>query len=416
MSWGIDHIKVDDCEGFDEPHMNASYAIIGSFLQEAVKARGAGPVVYHPSNLGFEFPRQFRELAAIGNQWRFQTDVQDSWESVAGIIQAIGAGQPTCIPGPLPVNCTGRLRGAESVWCASFCVERDEFLRVPGRGGWHDPDMLLVGETPCSEAATKAGMQCSVLPLEEQKTQMAIWSMASAPLLLSADLTNVSNASMAILTNPDVLRIDQDALGRMPLRFYANSTVGADVWRKDLVGGDVAVAIVNMGKLPPPVGAPVRWIQTPGKIYSNTACVNLNGAHLASCDNLKGPEVVTCCKNICLGDPRCTAINVNIEQSRCVKHGCGDDIVSAPDWVDPGWDSYHHRPSGELPPGFSFKLSDVGFAFNTRVAVRDVFGGENLGVHVGTFTTTRAIPLHGVLLLWLSYSPQYPPQLRRSEL
>ena len=74
-----DHIKVDGCRGFDQPHMNASYAIIGSYLQEAVKRRGTGPVVYHPSNLGFEYPRQFRELAAIGNQWRFQTDVQDSW-------------------------------------------------------------------------------------------------------------------------------------------------------------------------------------------------------------------------------------------------------------------------------------------------------------------------------------------------
>ena len=91
--------------------MNASYAIIGSYLQEAVKKRGTGPVVYHPSNLAFEYPRQLRELAAIANQWRFQTDVQDSWESVAAIIQAIGAGQPECIPGPLPVNCTGRLRG-----------------------------------------------------------------------------------------------------------------------------------------------------------------------------------------------------------------------------------------------------------------------------------------------------------------
>ena len=105
------------------------------------------------------------------------------------LLQAIGAGQPECKPGPLPVNCTGRLRGAQSVWCASFCVERDEFLRVPGKGGWHDPDMLLAGEPPCSAEATRAGMKCNVLPIEEQKTQLAIWAMANAPLQLSADLT-----------------------------------------------------------------------------------------------------------------------------------------------------------------------------------------------------------------------------------
>lgn len=111
VGWGIDHLKVDGCFEFDQPHMNASYAIVGNFLQDAVARRGGGPVVYHPSNLAFEFPRQLRELASIANQWRFQTDVQDSWESVAGIIAAIGAGMPECVPGPLPVNCTGRLRG-----------------------------------------------------------------------------------------------------------------------------------------------------------------------------------------------------------------------------------------------------------------------------------------------------------------
>ena len=78
--------------GFDKTHMNESYAIVGQFLQDAVARRGTGPVVYHPSNLGFEFPRQFRELAAIANQWRFFGDVQASWGSLSGIIEDIGAG------------------------------------------------------------------------------------------------------------------------------------------------------------------------------------------------------------------------------------------------------------------------------------------------------------------------------------
>ena len=73
-----------------------------------------------------------------------------------------------------------------------------------------------------------AGMKCNVLPIEEQKTQLAIWAMASAPLLLSADLTSIPNASMAILTNREILSINQDALGRMPFRFIANSTLGVD--------------------------------------------------------------------------------------------------------------------------------------------------------------------------------------------
>jgi hypothetical protein len=71
--------QVDGCGGFDQPHMNESYALIGQFLQAAAKKHGR-KVVYH---------------------WRFFNDVQDSWASVAGIINEIGAGQPTCRPGPL---------------------------------------------------------------------------------------------------------------------------------------------------------------------------------------------------------------------------------------------------------------------------------------------------------------------------
>merc|ERR1712048_791850 len=73
---------------------------------------------------------------------------------------------------------------------------------------------------------------------------------ASAPLMLSADLTDLPNESLAILTNRDVLRINQDPLGRMAFRYFSNATSHIDIWRKDLVGGDVAVAIVNMGPAP----------------------------------------------------------------------------------------------------------------------------------------------------------------------
>ena len=80
VSWGVDYLKVDGCQQFDELHMNGSYAIIGGMLQNAAKRAGRPPVVYHPSNLGFKFPRQFRELAAIGNQVHVETN--DSFNHV----------------------------------------------------------------------------------------------------------------------------------------------------------------------------------------------------------------------------------------------------------------------------------------------------------------------------------------------
>ena len=69
--------------------MNNSYAIVGSHLLAAATKRGT-PVVYHPSNLGFRHPRQFHELVSIANQWRWFDDVQDTWESVNGIIEEVG--------------------------------------------------------------------------------------------------------------------------------------------------------------------------------------------------------------------------------------------------------------------------------------------------------------------------------------
>jgi alpha-galactosidase len=255
VSWDIDHIIVDGCGGFDIQHMNESYDIIGRHLLNATIHRGTGPVAYHPSNLGFGFPRQFRELASIGNQWRFFNDIQASWGSLAGIIEEIGAGQPECVPGPLPANCTGRLRSntkPTSTWCASYCVERrDAFLAVPGRGGWHDPDMLLIGNTPCSVAGQKAGMSCANLTHDEEKMNMAIWAMASAPLQISVDVKAVPAASKAILQNKEIIAVNQDPLGRMGFRFLKNTKTGAQGWKKELIGVAVAVALANMGTVSP---------------------------------------------------------------------------------------------------------------------------------------------------------------------
>lgn len=186
---------------------------------------------------------RFRELAAIANQWRFFNDVQASWGSLSSIIEEIGAGQPECTPGPLPANCSGRLSHGDSTRCAAYCVERENFLAVPGRGGWHDPDMLLIGNTPCNIS----GMSCNNLTHDEERTNMAIWAIAAAPLQISVDVMAVPPASKAILQNKEIIAIDQDPLGRMGFRFMKDAVSGAQGWKKELLGGAVAVVLVNMG-------------------------------------------------------------------------------------------------------------------------------------------------------------------------
>jgi len=106
--------------------------------------------------------------------------------------------------------------------------------------------MLLVGNAPCGATATSQALQGKKqLTHDEEQTQMAIWAMASAPLMMSNDLTCVSASSKAILLNKDVLAVNQDLLGRMAFRFRVDGDSGVQLWRKELVGGAVAVVIAN---------------------------------------------------------------------------------------------------------------------------------------------------------------------------
>lgn len=242
-------------------------------------------------------------------------------------------------------------------------------------------------------------------------------------MMFATHETSISSFLMSLLWPLDCLRINQDALGRMPFRVISNATTGIDVWRKDLAGGDVAVAIVNMGAANhgrPGRSKPADWKKVAGKVYSDVACPNLNHGDSSKCLQTKGAAAVSCCEEVCWADSRCDAINVDTTNGHCVKRACPAANIGDPDLPAPmvGFDSYHlpaAAPGAGLAAGFRLALADVGFMFNTRVSVRDVFSGVELGISVGSFETTETIALHGTQLLRLTYAPSYPPH-RTSEL
>jgi alpha-galactosidase len=84
-----------------------------------------------------------------------------------------------------------------------------------------------------------AGNDC-VTDLEAQ-TQMAIWSMVAAPLIMGNDLRNVSESMRALLLNDEIIAIDQDPLGKAGGR--AETSGGVEVWTRDLAGGSLAIAV-----------------------------------------------------------------------------------------------------------------------------------------------------------------------------
>jgi alpha-galactosidase len=106
--------------------------------------------------------------------------------------------------------------------------------RFQSPGNWNDADFIIGGD--------------SGLTLAETRSQVALWSMMSAPLILSSDLRRVSPAAIAILGNRAVLSVDQDPLGRMAT--LIRRTPSFDVLLKQLDGGNDAVAVLNRGKTP----------------------------------------------------------------------------------------------------------------------------------------------------------------------
>ncbi len=190
-AWGVDYVKDDDCS-------TAGTDAVARYTTMARALRATGrPMVFAVCDKGSSAPWVW--APGIAQLWRTTHDVADDWASVADIIRldAAVAGRS----GP-----------------------------PPGRG-WNDPDMLEVGNglTPA-----------------EQASQMVVWSMLSAPLLASTDLSRGDPATLALLGNRDLIAIDQDPAARPPTVDLDEAT-GRLVLRRVLADGSLAVSVTTLG-------------------------------------------------------------------------------------------------------------------------------------------------------------------------
>jgi alpha-galactosidase len=203
-SWGIDYLKYDLCS-FRKDVMAAKAPddkaeqmrlMIAAYdkMGKALKASGR-PIVYSLCQYGWDAPWEWAP-ALGGNLWRTTGDVQANWMSIYDIIN-----------------------------------QQAGLARYAGPGHWNDPDMLEVGN--------------GKLTLAENRSHFSMWAMLAAPLLAGNDLPNMKPEIKAILTNKDVIAIDQDKLGREGTRAYSDGEV--DVWTRHLSGGAMAIAVLNAG-------------------------------------------------------------------------------------------------------------------------------------------------------------------------
>ena len=203
-AWGIDYLKYDWCGArtlYTDEDMPAIYQIMG----DALLATGR-PIVYSLCQYGrLDVWRWGADVG--GNSWRTTGDIRDTWESMSGI----GFRQDSLAPYAKP-------------------------------GHFNDPDMLEIGNGGMSDT--------------EYRTHMSLWSMLAAPLLAGNDLRTMTPEILAILTNREVIAIDQDSLGRQATRAWASTDSAAsrtEIWTRPLANGAYAVAAFNRGASDAPV-------------------------------------------------------------------------------------------------------------------------------------------------------------------
>jgi alpha-galactosidase len=202
--WGIDYLKYDLCsfipavmemQAPNDPAgqmrlMQAAYAK----MDKALKATGR-PIVFSLCQYGWDAVWEWAPQVG-GNLWRTTGDITPNWDRIYAI--------------------ASQQAGLES---------------YAGPGHWNDPDMLEVGN--------------GKLTLAENRSHFSWWAILAAPLLAGNDLTQMKPEIEAILTNRDVIAVNQDALGKQGMRAYSEGEV--EVWTRQLTGGGLAIAVFNVG-------------------------------------------------------------------------------------------------------------------------------------------------------------------------
>lgn len=199
--WGVDYLKYDWCH---TETRNAQEAY--TTMRDALAAAGR-PIVFSMCEWGTSKPWQWAQN--VGNLWRTTGDINDHWE--------------------------GKKKWPDGGCCSLGMLDIVD-LQVgleggAGPGHWNDPDMLEVGN---------GGMTTM-----EYRSHFSLWAMLAAPLIAGNDLRSMSPEIKAILTNKEVIAINQDALGSQGRRVRKDGD--KEIWMKQLKDGSRAVILFNRG-------------------------------------------------------------------------------------------------------------------------------------------------------------------------
>jgi len=188
-AWGVDYVKEDWChaEHLDAPTQYAKF-------RDAL-AKAGRPIVFSICEWGSNQPWEW--APQIGNLWRTTGDIQDKWSSMLSLLDV-----------------------------------SSQHASVAHPGAWNDPDMLEVGNGGMTD--------------DEYRAHFSLWAIMAAPLMAGNDVRAMSTATRDILTNPEVIAVDQDSLGVQGM-LVREGPPALQVWAKPLKDGARAVALLNRG-------------------------------------------------------------------------------------------------------------------------------------------------------------------------
>jgi alpha-galactosidase len=145
---------------------------------------------------------------------------------------------------------------------AGIGFDQDKCSPYAGPGHWNDPDMLVVGQVGWGP-----NLHPSKLTPDEQYTHISLWCLLSAPLLIGCDLSQLDDFTLSLLTNDEVLAINQVELGIQAKRIAKDT--GYEIWAKPLADTSYAVGIFNTG-----LESPVDAFNWEGGMPKRTLTVN----------------------------------------------------------------------------------------------------------------------------------------------
>jgi alpha-galactosidase len=247
-SWGADFVKLDSCGGVLP---NGKESWVNQYSRWAVALTKSGRDIVFSCSWAVYFticaakyprdewvkecgaiPWENNTIANICNMWRYGDDLRPVWTM-----------DNTRFPNPGSGN-----GGVGDVIEYASTVFANTYRSIEGPGALNDPDFLVVGcptDRPCE---TTSGGGKTVLPLTdvEQRTQMSIWCIWGAPLIIGSDIRNLSKYALETLSNKHAININQDSLVATP-KLLLKDLNGRQIWSRELENGDVAVALLNTG-------------------------------------------------------------------------------------------------------------------------------------------------------------------------